>query len=139
MWFYNEVDTQYALVKGEGIILLYQPQPQVTKCDPTGRKYNFRISLSDGYGDRSLRPGPPISILAAHTSSHPSATDTTHPRLAPSPSLRCRPPSNSQTRRLPTCATIRERPRCVGFQIDARAVLDYVHTHPQLAKTQIVW
>ena len=64
MWFYNEVDTQYALVKGEGIILLYQPQPQVTKCDPTGRKYNFCISLSDGYGDRSLRPGPPISILA---------------------------------------------------------------------------
>ena len=66
------------------------------------------------------------------------------PPLARSPSFRdCghasdfRPPSNSQTGG--ACATIRERPRCVGLQIDARTVLDYVHAHPQLVTTQIVW
>lgn len=33
---------------------------------------------------------------------------------------------------------IREQPRCIGLQVDAQTVLDYVHAHPLLAKTQVV-
>jgi hypothetical protein len=54
------------------------------------------------------------------------------------------------TLRVPLLRRVRERPlrsyilahrkqtRCIGLQVDAQTVLDYVHAHPLLAKTQVV-
>ena len=45
-----------------------------------------------------------------------------------------------RVRGLPLHEILVHHTRCVGLQLDAQTVLDYVHAHPQLAKTtQMVW
>lgn len=41
MWLYGEVDTRYALVKGEGIIFLYQPLPLFVGVRSHGTEIEF--------------------------------------------------------------------------------------------------
>ena len=89
-----------------------------------------------GHGHRIIAPSFPVPACACHHFESPIYDRYYPPPLAHSPSRDCgqepdsRPPSNSLTNpRTSRLATIRERPRCIGLQIDARMVLDNVHAH----------
>jgi hypothetical protein len=55
--FYNEIGTRYALVKGEGIIVLYQPLPLYVVCAiPRDRSRIFVFVQATGVRDRYSGP-----------------------------------------------------------------------------------
>ena len=57
MAFNNEVGTRYALVKGEGIITLYQPLPLYITCViPRERGRSFVFLQAAGVRDRYSGP-----------------------------------------------------------------------------------